>query len=163
MKTILAQRWTSLSARERIAVLVGSAIVVLAVLYLTAVEPAWRTRTRLTAELPRLRADAAEVEALRLEAARLRKQAVNLDSVEYAKAALGKLLAERNLKAVALREIEERRILVSLKSADAAIAIGWLADVSSELPLRVSAARLSRAGAGIVDVEITFSPVGQKW
>ena len=163
MKAILVQKWTSLSSRERIVVLAGTAFVLLALLYLIAVEPAWRTRSRLADELPRLRADAAQVEALRVEAAGLRKQAVNLDSREYVIAAIGKLLAERNLKAAALREIEERRILVSLKRADAAAAIGWLAEVSSELPLRVSAARLSRAGAGAVDVEITLSPVGQKW
>ena len=163
MKTILVQKWTGLASRERVVVLVGTAFVVIALLYLSAVEPAWRTRSRLTDELPRLRADAAEVEALRIEAASLRKQKVNLDSLEYVVAAIGRLLAERNLKPAALREIEERRILVSLKRADAAAAIGWLADLSSELPLRVSAARLSRAGAGAVDVEITFSPVGQKW
>ena len=163
MKTMLVQRWTALSSRERLAVLVGAAIVALALLYLIAIEPAWRTRSRLTAELPRLRADAAQVEALRMEAARLRKEVVNLDSVDYVVAAMGKLLAERNLKAAALRAIEERRILVSLKQADAGAAIAWLADVTAELPLRVSAARLSRAGAGAIDAEITFSPVGQKW
>lgn len=163
MKTMVLQRWTSLTSRERLTVLAGAAIVALALLYLIAIEPAWRTRSRLTADLPRLRADAAQVEALRMEAGRLRKEVVNLDSVEYVMAAIGKLLAERNLKAVALRAIEERRILVSLKQADPAAAIAWLADVSAELPLRVSAARLSRAGAGAIDVEVTFSPVGQKW
>jgi hypothetical protein len=35
-------------------------------------------------------------------------------------------------------------------------------DVSSELPLRVASARISRAAPGVVDAELTLSPPGQK-
>ena len=152
--------WTTLSARERAAVAAGAALVIAAVLYLLAIEPAWRTRARLALELPRLQAEAAEVRALALEAKRLRSRALAIESPEQTRAAVTRLLAEKKLD-LTVREAEGR-LVFSAKRADAAAWIGWLNEVSSALPLRVTSAQVSRAGPGVVDAEVTLAPAGLK-
>lgn len=152
--------WTSLSIRERTAVALAGVVVFGVFLYLLAIEPAWRTRARLTAELPRLQAEAAEVRALALEAKRLKGRALTIESPEQTRAAVARLLAEKRLEP-ALREAEGR-LLYSVKRADAAAWVGWLNDVSSALPLRVTSAQVTRAGPGVIDAEVALSPAGSK-
>lgn len=152
--------WTTLSMRERAVVLTGATLVITVLLYLVAIEPAWRTRARLAAELPRLQAEAAEVRALALEAKRLKSRALTIESPEQTRAALKRLLAEKKLDP-AVREADGR-LVYSVKRADAAAWVGWLAEASSALPLRVTAAQVSRAGPGIVDAEVTLTPAGVK-
>ena len=152
--------WTSLSLRERAAVLAAAGLVFMAFLVLVAIEPAWRTRARLTAELPRLQAEAAEVRALALEAQRLKGRALTVESPEQTRAAVARLLAEKRLEPT-LREAEGR-LVYSVKRADAAAWVGWLNEVSSALPLRVTSAQVTRAGPGVVDAEVALAPAGSK-
>lgn len=156
------QWWTGLSRRERIAVGTAAALVAVALLYLAAIEPAWRTRARLAAELPRLRADAVAVDALAAEAKKLGARARSPESPAQTKAALDKLLAERNIVGGTVRDGEDQRLIVSVRRADAAAWLAWLKEASSELPLRVSTARISRVAPGLVDAEVALAPVGQK-
>jgi len=152
--------WTSLSLRERAAVLAAAGLVFMALLILVAIEPAWRTRARLSAELPRLQAEAAEVRALALEAKRLKGRALTIESPEQTRAAVARLLAEKRLEST-LREAEGR-LVYSVKRADAAAWVGWLNEVSSALPLRVASAQVTRAGPGVVDAEVALAPAGSK-
>jgi len=152
--------WTSLSLRERAAVLAAAGLVFMALLILVAIEPAWRTRARLSAELPRLQAEAAEVRALALEAKRLKGRALTVESPEQTRAAVARLLAEKRLEPT-LREAEGR-LVYSVKRADAAAWVGWLNEVSSALPLRVTSAQVTRAGPGVVDAEVALAPAGSK-
>lgn len=138
------------------ALLVGAALA-----YLLAVEPAWRTRARLAAELPRLRAEAVQVDALAADAKKLRTRTRALESPAQTKAALEKLLAEKQLPAGALREDGERLVL-SVKRVDAGAWLAWLKDASTELPLRIASARITRVAPGLVDAEVALSPAGQK-
>ena len=152
--------WTTLSLRERAAVLAAAGLVFMALLILVAIEPAWRTRARLTAELPRLQAEAAEVRALALEAKRLKGRALSVESPEQTRAAVARLLAENRLEPT-LREAEGR-LVYSVKRADAAAWVGWLNEVASALPLRVTSAQVTRAGPGVVDAEVALAPAGSK-
>lgn len=152
--------WTTLSLRERAAVLAAAGLVFMALLILVAIEPAWRARARLTAELPRLQAEAAEVRALALEAKRLKGRALTVESPEQTRAAVARLLAEKRLEPT-LREAEGR-LVYSVKRADAAAWVGWLNEVSSALPLRVTSAQVTRAGPGVVDAEVALAPAGSK-
>ena len=152
--------WTSLSIRERTAVAVGAVLAGGVLLYLVAIEPAWRTRARLTAELPRLQAEAAEVRALALEAKRLKGRALTVESPEQTRAAVNRLLAEKKIEPT-LREADGR-LLYSVKRADAAAWVGWLNEVSSALPLRVTSVQVTRAGPGVIDAEVALSPAGSK-
>lgn len=153
--------WIGLSRRERIAVLSAAALVAIALVYLLGIEPAWRTRTRLTEELPRLRAEAAELDQLAAEAAKLKLRTRTLESPEQTKAALTRLLAEKSISGAQLRE-EGERFIVSAKRVEAAAWLTWLKDASNELPLRIAAARMARVGAGLVDAEVALAPAGQK-
>lgn len=157
----MRQWWIGLSRRERIAVLSAAALVVLALVYLAGIEPAWRARTRLTAELPRLRAEAAELDQLGAEAAKLKLRTRTLESPEQTRAALTRLLAEKSISAAQVRD-EGERIIVSAKRIEAAAWLTWLKDAASELPLRIATARMTRVGAGLVDAEVALAPAGQK-
>ena len=152
--------WTTLSLRERAAVLAAAGLVFMALLILVAIEPAWRTRARLTAELPRLQAEAAAVRARSLEAKRQQRRALTDESTEHTRAAVARLLAEKRLEPT-LREAEGR-LVYSVKRADAAAWVGWLNEVSSALPLRVTSAQITRAGPGVVDAEVALAPAGSK-
>jgi general secretion pathway protein M len=162
MSERLRQWWIGLSQRERIASSIGAALVLAVLIFLIALEPAWRARARLSGELPRLRAEAAEVDALAQEAKRLRSRTLALESPEQVKAALTRLLAEKQLTGVAIRDGEDRRVLLSGKRVEAAAWLAWMKDVSSELPLRVASARISRTAPGVVDAEVALAPPGQK-
>jgi general secretion pathway protein M len=157
----MRQWWIGLSRRERIAVLTAATLVLLAVVYLAGIEPAWRSRARLTAELPRLRSDAAELDRLAAEAGKLKLRTRSLETPEQTRAALTRLLAEKNIAGAAIKD-EGERLVVSAKRAEAASWLAWLKDTSNELPLRIAAARMSRVGPGLVDAEVTFAPAGQK-
>jgi general secretion pathway protein M len=159
----LQQWWLGLSHRERIASAAAATLVVAAVLYLAAIEPAWRTRQRVGAELPQMRADAAQVEALRIEARKLKERALRLDSAAQAKAALSKLAAEKNLAGATVRDTDDQRLVLAVRGADAAAWLGCLREISTDLPLRIAAARIARTAPGVVDAEATLAPVGQKW
>ena len=156
----LHEWWTGLSRRERVATGVAATFVALAALYLIAIEPAWRSRARLADELPRLRAQAAEMDALAQEAKKLGTRARVVDSPAQARSALVKLAAEKNLAAATVQDGDDRRLVVALRKADATSTLALLKDASSELPLRISAARISRLAPGIVDADVTLIPVG---
>jgi len=155
------QWWIGLARRERVGVIVASALVAAALLYLLALEPAWRSRARLASELPRLRAEVVELDALAAEAKTLKVRTRTPESPAQTKAALTKLLAERRIAESAIRDDGER-FVVSARRADAAAWLSWLQEASSELALRVSAARMSRVAPGVVDAEVTLAPVGQR-
>src|SRR6185436_7429547 len=87
LKARLLEWWTGLSRRERIATTAAAVLVTVATLYLAAIEPAWRARVRLAAELPQLRAQVAEMDALAIEAKKLNSRAPGVDSPGQAKAA----------------------------------------------------------------------------
>ena len=154
--------WTGLSRRERIATASAAALVAAAALYLLAIEPAWRVRARLATELPRIRAEAAEMDALGLEAKKLGARALGAETPAQAKAALGRLLAEKNLPPASIQDTDDQRLVVSLRRAAAESCLAWLKEASSELPLRIGAARISRTGPGVVDAEVTLIPVAPK-
>ncbi|HUQ74110.1 MAG TPA: type II secretion system protein GspM [Burkholderiales bacterium] len=162
MNTALREWWTGLSRRERVASGVALVGVLLTALYLLAIEPAWRARARLGSELPRLRSEAAEIEALGQDAKKLRTRSLVVDSPAQAKAGVVKLLAEKNLTPTSVQETDDQRLVVSVRRADAASYLAWLRDTSSEMPLRISAARVSRAASGVVDAEVTLTPVGPR-
>jgi type II secretory pathway component PulM len=48
----MRQWWIGLSRRERIATAAATTLVVLTIVFLAGIEPAWRSRTKLAADLP---------------------------------------------------------------------------------------------------------------
>jgi type II secretory pathway component PulM len=68
-------------------------------------------------------------------------------------------MAERNLPADALRAGEGDGMVLALHGVEAANCLGALKELSSELPLRISSARITRVATGMVDAEVTLVPV----
>ncbi|MBV9191768.1 MAG: type II secretion system protein M [Betaproteobacteria bacterium] len=157
----MKQWWIGLSRRERIATSVAAALVALALIFLVGIEPAWRTRVKLGADLPRLRAQAAELDQLAAEAKKLKLHTRTLESPEQTRASLSRFLGEKGVSGAQIRE-EGDHVIVSAKRIDAAAWLAWLKDTTNELPLRIAAARMSKVGTGTVDAEVTFAPAGQK-
>jgi general secretion pathway protein M len=93
------QRWQQLQQRERRIVGVGAAVLVALLLYLFAFEPAWQGRQRMQAELPTLRAQLAQMEALATEARQLAGSAGTRDTPEQFRQQL-----EQSIAAAGLRE-----------------------------------------------------------
>jgi general secretion pathway protein M len=158
----LREWWTGLSRRERVATGLAGTFVALAALYLIAIEPAWRARARLATELPRLRTQAAEMDALAQEAKKLNTRARTVDSPAETRSALVKLAAEKKLASATVQDGDNQRLVVAVRKADASSTLALLKDASSELPLRISAARISRSAPGIVDADVTLTPVGAR-
>jgi general secretion pathway protein M len=136
---------------------VAGSFALLALLYLAALEPAWKARARLDAELPRLRAQAAEIDALAQEAKRLASRGVAVESAGAAKAALEQSLARANLGGAQVAVLDERRLAVAAKSVPVTAWLAWAEEAARESRLRVAAARISRTAVrAVVDAEVTF-------
>jgi general secretion pathway protein M len=149
--------WQGLSRRERTMTALGAALVAAALLYLLAIEPAWKARARLEAELPRLRAQAAEVDGLAQEAGRLKGAGVGVESATAARTALEQSAARGNLGAVRIAVLDERRLSASAKGVPAWQWLAWLEETARESRLRIAQVKISRtATRAVVDAEATF-------
>lgn len=149
--------WQGLARRERALVAGAAALGLAALLYVVAVEPAWRTRARLAAELPLLRAQAAEVDALALEARVLSRRGTAAVSAAALKPALEQSLAAAQIRDARVTVQDERRILVGVQAAPATPWLAWLEQAGRESRLRIARVQISRTPArGVVDSEVTF-------
>jgi len=149
--------WLGLARRERAMTVAAAAFALLALLYLVALEPAWKARARLEAELPRLRGQVAEVESLAREAKLLKSRGVAAESAGAAKGALEQSLARANFGAVRVAVIDERRLQVSAKAVPVTQWLAWAEEAARESRLRIAAAQIVRTAArGVVDAEATL-------
>lgn len=149
--------WLGLDRRERAITAVAGSFVLLALLYLIAIEPAWQARERLGAELPRLREQAAEVNSLAQEAKQLTSRGVAVESAAAARVALEQSLARANLAGARVTVLDERRLAVSAKAMPVTQWLAWAEEAARESRLRIAAVRISRTPVrAVVDAEATF-------
>lgn len=149
--------WIGLGRRERMLTAAAGSFALLALLYLVTLEPAWKARARLDAELPRLRAQVAEIDALAQEAKQLASRGVAVESASAAKVALEQALARANLGTVQVSVLDERRLAVTAKGVPVSSWLAWAEEAARESRLRVAAARISRTAVrAVVDAEATF-------
>ena len=149
--------WLGLARRERVMTAAAVSFVLLALLYLIAIEPARKARERLGAELPRLRAQAAEVNSLAQEARQLASRGTAVESAATAKVALEHSLARANLGAVRVTVVDERRVAVSAGAVPVTQWLAWAEEAARESRLRIAAVRISRTSVrAVVDAEATF-------
>ena len=149
--------WLGLARRERAMTAAAASFVLLALLYLIAIEPAWKARERLGAELPHLRAQAAEVNSLAQEARQLTSRGVAVESAATARVALEQSLARANLGGVRVAMLDERRVAVSAKTVPVTQWLAWAEEAARESRLRIAAVRISRTAVrAAVDAEATF-------
>jgi general secretion pathway protein M len=149
--------WLGLARRERAMTAAAAGFALLALLYFVAVEPAWKARARLQAEMPRLREQVAELESLAREAKQLKSRGVAAESAGAAKGALEQSLARANVGAVRVTVIDERRLLVSAKAVPVTQWLAWVEEAARESRLRIATAQIARTAArGVVDAEATL-------
>jgi general secretion pathway protein M len=149
--------WLGLGRRERAMTAAAGAFALLVIGYLVAIEPAWKARARLDAELPRLRAQAAEIDALAQEAKRLTSRGVAAESAGAARVALEQGLARANLSGVRVSVLDERRVAVSASGVPVTQWLTWTEEAARESRLRIAAVRISRTAVrAVVDAEATF-------
>jgi len=149
--------WLGLDRRERAMSAAAGSFVLLALLYLIAIEPAWKARERLGAELPRLREQAAEVNSLAQEAKQLTSRGVAVESAAAARVALEQSLARANLAGARVTVLDERRLAVSAKAMPVTQWLAWAEEAARESRLRIAAVRISRTSIrAVVDAEATF-------
>lgn len=149
--------WLGLARRERAMTAAAGSFVLLALLYLIAIEPAWKARERLGTELPRLRVQVAEVNSLAQEAKQLTSRGVAVDSTAAAKIALEQSLARANLGGARVAVLDERRVAVSAKAVPVTQWLSWAEEAARESRLRIAAVQISRTSVrAVVDAEATF-------
>ena len=149
--------WLGLARRERAMTAAAGSFALLALLYLITIEPAWKARERLGAELPRLREQVAEVNALAQEARGLTSRGVAVESAAAARVALEQSLARANLGGVRVAVLDERRLAVSARAVPVTQWLAWAEEAARESRLRIAAVRISRTSVrAVVDAEATF-------
>jgi general secretion pathway protein M len=153
--------WRTLGRRERTMVVAAAGLVAAALVFMAGIEPAWRTRARVTQELPRLQEQLAELEALREEARLLRQQGLGRDSAGSVRADAERSLARAGLLAT-LSGDNARSVTVRAASVQAQAWFAWTESFAREARLQVVSASVTRASApGMVQVEAVFEVPGR--
>lgn len=143
--------WAARTARERRLLRWGALALALALTWLAGLKPALDTIAHANEQLPRLRAEAARIDALILEAQTLqRRQSGRMDAAEMPRA-LQDTLRRSGLEASATvlpaddASPATAQWRVSLTDASAAHAMEWLAALPHLLHVRVAQVDLSRS------------------
>ena len=135
----LVQSWRAIAPRERRLVVIASVVVVLALIYLALIEPAWQGRRTLQRELPVLRQQLSQMIALSAEAKQL--SSVAPIGGEGAQALRGSI--EGSLKAAGLEpmlqklELNGELIDLRFKSIGHARWLNWMESAQRETRMRV--------------------------
>ena len=147
--------WSGLAQRERVMTAGAGIVVAAAVVYIAAVEPAWRERARLLRDLPQLHEQAAQVDALRAEALAL--GAGN----RVAPVAADRVAVEQSLARAGLAgsvKGDGSALEVTVRGAAAQAWFAWLDGFVRESHLRVVRVRVTRtATSGLIDVDAGFA------
>ena len=145
--------WSGLARRERVMILAAVTVVVAALLYVGAVEPAWRERTRLQRDLPRLQEQATQIDSLRAEALALGGSGTTI--------AADRAAAEQSLTRAGLAGSVRgggSQLDVSVRGAAAQAWFAWLDSYVHESRLRVVRVRVNRAaGSGMIDADAALT------
>ena len=132
------QRWQSLAPRERRLVSVAAMLVGLYAFFALLIEPAWNRRATLDQELPRLRAQLAQVEQLAHEAQRLSQAAGQRDTADTVRLRLERSIEQAGLKPHLGRlDMGDTLVEIAFQGVPHAQWLGWLEAVLRESRLRV--------------------------
>jgi general secretion pathway protein M len=155
----LKQFWSERAPRERAVLLLGGVLLVAAIVYLVAIEPAWTGIARLERSLPQQRANAAELEALLAEVKALKgRPAIATMSAGDARSALEGSLSRAGLKAARIVPLSDGDIQLQFSDVPVSRWAPWLANVERELGARSTAVTVTgrEAAPGNVDVDLAL-------
>ena len=150
---LLRERWQSWTVRERRMVAAMLAVIVLALVWAVAIDPAWTTRERLGRELPRLRAQAAELLSLLASVqGQAPSQAARQGSLE---ASLQAVLQAAGLRALTQAQANGA-VRVQFEGIAYAELASWLDRVVRELGVRIETTKIAAVGSRVnADVVVT--------
>lgn len=154
----IAQFWSERAPREKAILAAGAALVLLAVLYLLAIEPAATGIARLERGLPQARTQAAKLDALLAEVKNLKSRAqVAAVAPQEARGALEKSLAAAGLKAARIVPLADGDLQLAFANVPYATWAAWLARTERELGARATSVNAAAtATPGNVDVELAL-------
>ncbi len=153
----LRQFWAERAPREKAILGSGAAILVVAVLYLMLIEPAWSGIARLERSLPQQRSQAAELDALLGEVKSLKSQPqVATVSASEVRGAIESSLKRAGLKSSRLVPLSDGDLQITFANVPYGVWAGWLASVERELGARTMAVTVTGKDAtpGNVDAEV---------
>jgi general secretion pathway protein M len=155
LKEQLSLAWLARTEQERRFLSVGAGVVLLALLYIIFLAPALNGRVQLNKDLPRLRQDAAQMQALGAEAAQLAHQPV-VQLVPMSKETLTASLAARSIVPVNLAMTGDFAKL-QVKDASFANLVTWLDAQRRESRISVQDASVTAVNElGQVDAVLTL-------
>jgi len=147
--------WEGRNARERMLLAVGAAVVLLGLLYALLIDPALSGRDRLNKDLPQLRAQVAQLQALAREAAGLNSGAPQ-NPAPMSKESIEAELVRKGLKADNVGVTGEIARL-QLSGASFAALVGWLDEIQkSSLVSVVEANIVAQAQPDSVNATLTL-------
>lgn len=153
--------WQARSEQERRFLRIGGLVAALALFYALLVAPAVDGRAQLQQDLPLLRQEAAEIQALALQAGALAKQAP-APAPPMSKDSLTAALAARGLSAASVAMTGEYAKL-QLKGVPFAGLVAWLDAMRREGRIAVQDASIAALPtAGLVDASITLHQGGAR-
>jgi general secretion pathway protein M len=160
----LVQRWQQLQSRERRLVGFGAVVLAVLLLYLMAFEPAWVGRQRIGAELPKLRAQLAQMDALALEARRLSGTAASSDTPQQLRAQLEQSIAAAGLQGNVAQMTQSGELIdLRFKGVPFGDWLGWFDTALRETRLRTVDVAVSRESApGVVSARLTLEAQRQQ-
>jgi general secretion pathway protein M len=126
IKDAASQFWSERNARERTILTAGAAVLLVALLYLILFAPALKGRTQLNKDLPELRQQAAQMQALAAQAAEL-KSAANIQIDPVSQEGIATSLASRGLKPKNI-SVSDGLVRLQIDAASFAGLLDWLAD-----------------------------------
>ena len=155
----LKQFWLERAPRERMILGVGGSVLLLVLLYLLLIEPAWTGIARLERALPQQRAQAAELDALLGEVKGLKSQPqVATVSTSEVKGAIEASLSRAGLKTARVVPLSDGDIQLSFANVPYGTWATWLAGIERELGARTTSVVVTGKDAtpGNVDAELAL-------
>lgn len=154
----LLQSWRTMAPRERRMVASAAVVVLLALGYMTLVEPAWQGRAALGKELPQLRAQLAQMRALAAEVRALSGASGSAEAPQAVRDALERSVRSAGLGPY-LTQLNVNGELFDLRFGRVSHAqwLAWLDAAVRETRLRVANVAVSReADPGLVTVRLVL-------
>jgi general secretion pathway protein M len=154
----LAQAWNERSDNERRVLMVLGAIVAVALLVGLVWLPLERTRSRLAAELPKMRASLAALQRDADEVKRLRALPAPAATTQASAPLASVTTFGGGLAGAQMSVIDDRRVRLTGEDVSFSALLEWLRNVQSTFGMRVASARLeSRPAAGRVRAELVLA------
>ena len=152
------QWWRALAKRERSILASGLAVSAAALLYLLAFEPAWVGRQKVARELPQLRSQVAQMDALSSEARRISGLAgAGESSASIRKSVEASVTAHGVKPFLAQSNFAGELIELKFNSVPFALLIDWLDTTIRDTRVRIVDANISReAVSGTVSAKLAL-------